>query len=192
MLLNIDAVGGARGLTGIPTLVASGGLAAFWVFAALIAVAGLTRNLMTTTRGLTWLAVREDEIAADAMGVNTTRVKITAFVIGSTFAGAAGVLYAHFFTGISPDIFGMDVSIMITTMVVLAGTGSVTGAIIAGFALTALPEAFRFLKEYRMLIFSTTLILTMLTRPQGILGHGELGWGSFARLFRRLSGRAGT
>lgn len=186
ILLNIDAVGGARGLTGIPTLVAGGGLAAFWVFVVLIAVAGLTRNLMTTTRGLTWLAVREDEVAADAMGVSTTHVKVTAFVIGSTFAGAAGVLYAHFFTGISPDIFGMDVSIMITTMVVLAGTGSVTGAIIAGFALTALPEAFRFLKDYRMLIFSVTLILTMLTRPQGILGHGELGWGSFSRLLRRL------
>lgn len=188
VLLNIDAVGGARGLTGIPTLVSTGNLAFFWVALVLIAVTVLTRNLMRTTRGLTWLAVREDEMAADAMGVNTTRVKVTAFVIGSGFAGAAGVLYAHFFTGISPDIFGMDVSIMITTMVVLAGTGSVTGAIIAGIVLTALPEAFRFLKDYRMLIFSTTLIIIMLTRPQGILGHSELGFGSFFRLYRRLSG----
>jgi branched-chain amino acid transport system permease protein len=116
-------------------------------------------------------------------------VKVTAFVVGSGFAGAAGVLYAHFFTGISPDIFGMDVSIMITTMVVLAGTGSVTGAIIAGCALTALPEALRFLKdfkEYRMVFFSTALILMMLTRPQGILGHAELGFGSFVRLVQRF------
>lgn len=191
VLLNIDSVGGARGMTGIPTLVSSGGLAAFWVLLVLIGVTGLTRNLMRTTRGLTWLAVREDEIAADAMGVNTTRVKVTAFVVGAMFAGAAGVLYAHFFTGISPDIFGMDVSIMITTMVVLAGTGSVTGAIVAGFVLTALPEAFRFLrdyKEYRMLIFSVTLIVIMLTRPQGILGQNELGAGSFVRFFRRLRG----
>jgi branched-chain amino acid transport system permease protein len=192
VLLNIDAVGGARGLAGIPTLVSSGRLAAFWVFALLIAVAGLTRNLMQTARGLTWLAVREDEVASEAMGVDTTRVKVTAFVVGSGFAGAAGVLYAHFFTGISPDIFGMDVSIMITTMVVLAGTGSVTGAIIAGFALTALPEALRFLKdfkEYRMVLFSTALIIMMLTRPQGILGHAELGFGSFVRLAQRIRRR---
>ena len=191
-LLNIDAVGGARGMTGIPTLTASGDLAFFWVFLVLIAVTLLTRNLMQTTRGLTWLAVREDEIAADAMGVNTTRVKVTAFVIGSTFAGAAGVLYAHFFTGISPDIFGMDVSIMITTMVVLAGTGSVTGAIIAGFVLTALPEAFRFLKDYRMVIFSLTLIVLMLTRPQGILGTAEIGIGTLTKLLRKRSPAART
>lgn len=189
VLLNIEPVGGARGLTGIPTLVSTGDLAFFWVFGILVAVTLFTRNLMCTSRGLTWLAVREDEMAAEAMGVNTTFVKVTAFVVGSAFAGAAGVLYAHFFTGISPDIFGMDVSIMITTMVVLAGTGSVTGAIIAGFVLTALPEAFRFLKDYRMLIFSVTLIVIMLTRPQGILGHNELGFGSFVRLFRRLSRR---
>jgi len=189
VLLNIDSVGGARGLAGIPTLVSSGNLAAFWVFGLLIAVATLTRNLMLSTCGLTWLAVREDEVASDAMGVDTTRVKVTAFVVGSGFAGAAGVLYAHFFTGISPDIFGMDVSIMITTMVVLAGTGSVTGAIIAGIVLTALPEALRFLKdfkEYRMVLFSTALIVMMLTRPQGILGHSELGFGSFVRFANRL------
>ncbi|NLH98299.1 MAG: branched-chain amino acid ABC transporter permease [Chthonomonadales bacterium] len=188
-LLNIDAVGGARGLAGIPTLASTGDLAAFWVFGLLIAVSLLTRNLMQSTRGLTWLAVREDEVASDAMGVDTTRVKVTAFVVGSTFAGASGVLYAHFFTGISQDIFGMDVSIMITTMVVLAGTGSVTGAIIAGFALTAMPEALRFLKdfkEYRMVVFSLALIIMMLTRPQGILGHAEVGFGSFVRLYQRL------
>ncbi len=186
ILLNVDAVGGARGLSGIPTLVSSGDLAAFWVFGSLCLVTLLTRNLMRSSRGLSWLAVREDEIAAEAMGVDTTRVKVTAFVIGSMFAGAAGVLYAHFFTGISPDIFGMDVSIMITTMVVLAGTGSATGAILAGFVLTALPEVFRFLKDYRMLIFSVTLIVIMLTRPQGFLGNRELGFGTFARLWKRL------
>lgn len=192
VLLNIDAVGGARGMTGIPTLTASGNLAFFWVFLLLTTVTLLTRNLMQTSRGLTWLAVREDEIAADAMGVNTTRVKVTAFVIGSMFAGAAGVLYAHFFTGISPDIFGMDVSIMITTMVVLAGTGSVTGAIIAGFVLTALPEVFRFLKDYRMVIFSVTLILIMLTRPQGILGTAELSLRDLFRFIGRMFGKRGA
>lgn len=184
-LLNIDAVGGARGLNGIPTLTASGGLALFWVFGLVVAVVGVSRNLMQSVRGRTWLAVREDEIAADAMGVNTTSVKVTAFVIGAAFAGAAGVVYAHFMSGISPDVFGMDVSIIITTMVVLGGTGSVSGSIIAAVLLTALPEVLRFMADYRMVIFSMMLVVLMLTRPQGIFGHGEIGWATFRRLFRR-------
>lgn len=185
VLLNTESVGGARGLSGIPTLVSTGGLSVFWVFVVVALCVALSRNLMQTVRGLTWIAVREDEIAAAAMGVNATRVRVTAFVIGSAFAGAAGVLYAHMSTGISPDMFGMDTSIIITTMVVLGGTGSVTGALAAGALLTALPEALRFLKDYRMVIFSTMLVVMMLTRPQGIFGKREIGLRSFRRLFRR-------
>ncbi|HSV73390.1 MAG TPA: branched-chain amino acid ABC transporter permease [Chthonomonadales bacterium] len=190
LLLNIDAVGGARGLSGIPTLASTGDLAVFWVFLFLVLVIAVSRNLMNTTRGLTWLAVREDEVAADAMGVNTTRVKVTAFVLGSAFAGAAGVLYAHIMTGISPDVFGIDTSIIITTMVVLGGTGSVTGATLAAFLLVALPEMLRFMKDYRLVIFSTLLVLLMLTRPHGILGTRELGYATLFR--RRQTGSPGT
>ncbi len=187
VILNIDAVGGARGLTGIPTLVGSGDLAFFWVFGLVVAVVALSRNLMRTTRGLTWLAVREDEIAADAMGVDTTRVKVTAFVVGSAFAGVAGVMYAHYFTSISPDVFGMDMSIIITTMVVLGGTGSVSGSLLAAIVLTALPEFLRFMQDYRMVIFSTMLVVVMLTRPQGMFGHGEISFSTLKRLRRRRS-----
>lgn len=188
VVLNIDEVGGARGLSGIPTLVSTGGMAVFWVFLLVIAVVVLSKNLLQSVRGLTWLAVREDEIAADAMGVNTTKVKVTAFVIGSAFAGAAGVLYAHFFTGISPDVFDMNTSIVITTMVVLGGTGSVTGAILAATLLTSLPEMLRFLKDYRMVIYSLSLIIMMLTRPQGLFGTKEIGWKSFHRRRRTSAG----
>jgi len=181
LLLNTEAVGGARGMSGIPALVGSFHMELFWILLIIVMVIQLSRNLMRSVRGLTFLAVREDEIAADAMGVNTTRVKVTAFVIGSMFAGAAGVLYAHFFTGISPDAFDMNTSIIITTMVVLGGTGSVTGSVVAAILLTALPEFLRFMKDYRMVIFSTTLIVMMLTRPQGIFGHNELRWPRFLR-----------
>ncbi|MCC6728243.1 MAG: branched-chain amino acid ABC transporter permease [Chthonomonadales bacterium] len=190
VLLNLDSVGGARGLSGIPTLVSAHELAVFWVFLLVVAVVALSRNLMRTVRGLTWLAVREDEIAAEAMGVGTTSVKVTAFIIGSGFAGAAGVLYAHYFTGISPDVFGMDVSIIITTMVVLGGSGSVTGSILAASLLTATPELLRglvpMLKDYRLVIFSTMLVVVMLTRPQGLFGHGEIGYATARGLLRRL------
>jgi branched-chain amino acid transport system permease protein len=186
VLLNLDIVGGPRGLSGIPTLVRSNDLGVFWVFLVVAMVVVVSRNLLQSVRGLTWLSVREDEVAADSMGVDTTRVKVTAFVIGSAFAGAAGVLFAHFFTGISPDYFDMNNSIIITTMVILGGTGSITGAVLAAVLLTVLPELLRFLKDYRMVIFSTTLIVMMLTRPQGIFGTKEI---SLAMLRRLIPGR---
>jgi branched-chain amino acid transport system permease protein len=184
---NMDAVGGARGLSGIPTLTSSGGLEIFWVFLFVALVAAMTRNLAQSVHGTTYLAVREDEIAADAMGVNTTRVKVSAFVIGAAFAGAAGALYAHYNSGIVPDEFGMDTSIIITTMVVLGGTGSVTGAAVAAVLLYGLPEALRIplIRDYRLVIFSTLLVVMMLTRPQGIFGHSEIGFETFRRLFSR-------
>ena len=186
VLLNMDVVGGPRGMSGIPTLVRSYNLGFFWVFLMAAIVIVVSRNLLKSVRGLTFLAVREDEIAADAMGVNTTKVKVTAFVIGSAFAGIAGVLYAHFFTGISPDAFDMNTSIIITTMVVLGGTGSISGSLLAAILLTALPEVLRALKslnfqDYRMVIFSTILIVLMLTRPQGIFGSKEFDLKMFAR-----------
>jgi branched-chain amino acid transport system permease protein len=184
-ILNIDAVGGARGFNGIPTLTNSGGLSVFWVWGLAILCIALSRNLLQSVRGLTFLAVREDEIAADAMGVNTTKVKVTAFVIGAAFAGAAGAIYAHFLTFINTDNFAMDVSIIITTMVVMGGTGSITGSALAAILLTALPETLRFMKDYRMVIFSTLLVIMMLTRPQGILGHREIGLGTFFKKYRR-------
>lgn len=184
VLLNIDVVGGARGLIGIPTLVQSGKLGLFWVFLFVLSLIVVSRNLLQSSYGLAFLAVREDEVAADAMGVNTTRVKVTAFVIAAVFAGIAGVLYAHFFINISPDTFDMNTSIIITTMVVLGGSGSVTGSVLAATFLTAMPELLRDFKEYRMVIFSTLLILIMLTRPQGLFGHGELGYTTLRRLAR--------
>jgi branched-chain amino acid transport system permease protein len=134
--------------------------------------------------------VREDEIAADAMGVDTTKVKVTAFVIGSALAGAAGVLYAHFLTGISPDIFSMNTSILITTMVVLGGSGSVTGSVIAAIVLIVLPEVLRFLKNDRMVIYSVLLIVMMLTRPQGIFGTKEIGFPKWRRKQPKTEGRS--
>lgn len=194
VLTNMDAVGGARGLSGIPTLTASGGLEVFWVFLLAIVVAAITRNLAQSIHGMTYLAVREDEIAADAMGVNTTRVKVTAFTIGAAFAGAAGALYAHYNSGIVPDEFGMDTSIIITTMVVLGGTGSVTGAAIAAVLLYGLPEALRIplIRDYRLVIFSTLLVVMMLTRPQGIFGHREFGFETLRGLVRRRGRAADT
>lgn len=104
------------------------------------------RNLQVTAKGLNFLAVREDEIAASAMGVNVTRTKVIAFVIGSAFAGAAGAVAAHYEGFISPSLYTMDYSILIVTMVVLGGTGSITGSIIAALLLFSIPE---FMRDYQ-------------------------------------------
>jgi branched-chain amino acid transport system permease protein len=112
--------------------------------------------------------VHDDEIAAEAMGINTTRYKITAFAIGAFFAGIAGGLYGHFKLSSAPTGFDFMKSIEIVVMVILGGMGNTIGVILAAILLTLLPEFLRSLSEYRMIIYSILLILLMLTRPQGL------------------------
>jgi branched-chain amino acid transport system permease protein len=181
ILLNIPAVKGAQGLTGIPALTNF-----FWVAIAAVGVIALSRNLIQSTHGLAFLSVREDEIAAEAMGVNTTRTKVLAFVIGAFFAGVGGALYAHLQQFIQPRDFGFMLSVQFVVMVVLGGLGSVTGATLAAIVLTLLPEALRPVKDHlasllghevpdpRLVIYSVLLILMMLLRPRGIFGSREI------------------
>jgi branched-chain amino acid transport system permease protein len=181
VLLNIPAVGGAQGLTGIPALTNF-----FWVALAAAAVIALSRNLVQSTHGLAFLSVREDEVAAEAMGVNTTRVKVLAFVIGACFAGVGGGLYAHQQQFIQPKDFDFMLSVQFVVMVVLGGTGSITGTALAAAVLALLPEVLRPVKDYlqtllhhevqdpRLVIYSLLLIVMMLTRPQGIFGGREI------------------
>jgi len=114
--------------------------------------------------------VKDDEIAAEAMGINTTKFKVTAFVVGAFFAGVAGGLYSHFIQYINPEDFNFLKSIEIVAMVILGGMGSTVGVIIAAIVLTVLPEFLREVQEYRMIVYSLLLIVMMLTRPQGLFG----------------------
>jgi branched-chain amino acid transport system permease protein len=175
-ILNIDAVGGARGFAGIPQRTNFAWVAA-WVFITFFVI----RNLIRSYHGRALLAIREDEIAAEALGVPTTRYKVTAFVISAFFAGAAGALFAHY-TYLHTNSFTFMKSIEVIVMVVLGGMGSLTGSILGATLLTALPEALRFASADRLTIYSALLIVLMIARPQGILGQREL---SLRRLFRR-------
>ena len=140
VILNIDAVGGARGLTGIPAFTSR-----FWVLCAgrAVRLRGHVRRLVHSPHGRALLAIRDDEIAAEAMGINTTRYKVIAFVIGAFFAGVAGGLFAHFMQYLAPHSFAFDRSIEIVVMVVLGGMGSITGVIVAAILLTVLRECLR-------------------------------------------------
>ena len=160
----VSYVGGARGFS-VTQL--SDFISVFLVAA--IAV-WLVENLVNSTYGRGFLAVRDDEVAAEAMGVNTTKFKVQAFVIGAFFAGVAGGLYSHFNNYLSPNDFTFLKSIDIVVMVILGGMGSTIGVIIAAIVLTALPEFLREFASYRMIIYSLLLIILMIARPQGLLG----------------------
>jgi branched-chain amino acid transport system permease protein len=130
------------------------------------------------------LSVREDEIAAETMGVNSTKYKVMAFTIGAAFAGLAGGLYSHYMMFIDPKSFTFTKSIETLTMVVLGGLGSMTGSISSAVVLTFLPEWLRPLAMWRMVIYSCLLIAMMLGRPQGLLGNWEI-WYAFKALKRK-------
>jgi len=136
-----NPLGGSYGLNVEPKIVS---IAMVWLLA--ILCIAVCRNLLKTATGLPFLAVREDEVASSAMGVNVTQTKVWAFLIGSAFAGAAGALLASFEGFITPLSFSMNVSFIILTMVVLGGTGSITGSIFSAIFLTLLPEYLRSLK----------------------------------------------
>ncbi len=142
----------------------------FWAFLVVaIIIFGIT-NLMRSTYGRGFIAVKDDEIAAEAMGINTTKFKVTAFIIGAFFAGVAGGLYSHFLQYINPEDFNFLKSIEIVAMVILGGMGSTLGVVIAAIVLTILPELLRDVQQYRMIIYALLLIVMMLIRPQGLFG----------------------
>lgn len=134
-------VGGSYGMNIDPKIQAP-----WLVFLLAVITVAVCRNLLKNAHGLPFLAVREDEVASSAMGVVSTNVKVAAFVLGSAFAGAAGALLAHNEGFITPDMFKMEISFMVLTMVVLGGSGSITGSVLAAIVLTALPEWLRTLE----------------------------------------------
>jgi branched-chain amino acid transport system permease protein len=128
------------------------------------------RRLIASRIGRAWIAIREDEIAAEAMGINTFRLKLLAFVLGSAWAGVVGVFFAAKMAFVSPESFTFFESVMILCMVVLGGMGSIAGIVLGALLLITLPEIFRDFQDYRMLAFGAALVLMMAFRPQGLLG----------------------
>lgn len=171
ILVNIDYVGGARGFSAIPPKTTF-----LWCFTLMVITVVIIRNLIKSSYGRNMIAIRENEIAAEAMGVNTFKFKIIAFIIAAFFAGIAGALYANYNTYIDPGNFNYIRSIEIVTFVVLGGMGSLSGSIIATIVLTFLPEVFREFKDLRMVVYSLTLVIMMLFRPQGLMGKKEISF----------------
>ena len=169
VILNIDAVGGARGYAGIPKIA---NFFWIWLFAALTIV--IVHRVVRSSFGRTLIAIREDEIAAEAMGVDTTRSKVTSFVVSAALTGIAGGLFGHYLMYINTNSFTFIKSFDMIIMIVIGGLGSITGSVLGAFVFIFLSEALRGLGAYRMVFFALLLILLMRFRPQGLLGHREL------------------
>ncbi|MBT9140518.1 MAG: High-affinity branched-chain amino acid transport system permease protein LivH [Dehalococcoidia bacterium] len=179
LLLNWDFVGGASGYFGLVRH--TNFFAAFLL--SLITIT-IIRNFIDSSHGRACISIREDEIAAETMGVPTTRYKVIAFVIASFFAGTAGSMMAHLTQMVTPASFTFILSIELLLMVVLGGLGSITGSIGAAIFLTYAAEALRAFRAYRMILYSLLLIFIMLFRPKGLLGTQELSYGLLKESFK--------
>lgn len=166
---NMQITGGAIGLAGIPRYTN------IFVVYLLVAITVYCMYRIQYSRfGRALLAIREDEIAAAAMGINTTLYKVQAFAIGAFFAGLGGGLYAHLLQYLNPNDFGFARSFEILNFVVLGGLGSIPGTILGTVVLTLAPEFLRFIAEYRMMIYGLLLVVMMIFRPNGLLGGVDL------------------
>lgn len=188
-------LGGALGFTSVPPYTTM-----FWVGLFAVFTLVCTYRVKQSSYGRAFLSIREDEIAAEAVGVRTTRLKVQAFVLSAFFAGLAGALYAHLIQSINAGELGFQKSFDVVIMVVLGGMGSISGSTLAAIILTILPEALRTVTDYanrylpaayalpdlRMIIYSLALIIMMIVRPQGLFGLHEI-W-EFRKKARRHVG----
>ena len=189
VFLYVPFFGGALGIGGIPRVILFGerlrGTPFLFLCLAFLAAVQLLSWLFTRSwSGLACFALREDEAAASSMGVSPVRFKRAAFILGTAMAGLGGALYAHFMRFISATDFGFPMSVMILSMVVLGGMGTLWGPVLGALVLGMLPEVFRPLTEYRMFLYAALLLLMIRFQPGGLLGES-----SFARqIFSRLKG----
>lgn len=177
IILNTEYVGGASGLNDIPQ-----NTNWTWLYFTVIVAILLIRNFISSKNGRACIAIREDDIAAEAMGVNTTFYKVLAFAIGAFFAGTAGALYSGYFYFIKPDAFGFMKSIDILVIVVFGGIGSLTGSIVGAVALSLISLGLQSIPELRMVIYAVILFVIMVYRPEGLMGKGKI------KLFKRGGG----
>lgn len=163
-------LGGSLGFGGLPTYTRI-----FWVYTFVAIVLIAAYRLKTSSKGRQLLAVRENEIAAESVGVHTARVKVGAFALAAFFAGIGGSLFAHELgTTLNPRELGFQKSIDIVIMVVLGGMGSISGVVVAAIILTIMPELFRSFSDYRMPVYALALVVVMIVRPSGLFGIHEL------------------
>ncbi len=180
ILLNLDITGGPDGIGGIPAPMFLGvrfrakSLYLILVGLGVLFTLVLTLRLVHSYHGRALRAIRDHEVTAQVMGVNTPAYKIAIFTLAAGLAGLAGSLYAHYISFINPETFGLHTSILVLSMVILGGMGSIVGSVVGAVTLTVVPELFRRFHDYQDLAYGALLVGFLIWRPQGLLGGGKL------------------
>lgn len=183
LIENLEFTGGAQGLAGIPTVKSFGN----YYFLAVLVIT-MIFTYASSRHGRAVLSIRDNELAAQASGINITKYKTLAFTLSAVFAGIAGALYAQSIGVLAANIFNYNKSFDYLVMVVLGGMGSMTGAVFSSIGLTVLPEILKPLAEWRMVIYAVILIAVMIYRPQGLLGRKEFSIRRFLNIDKYLKG----
>ena len=182
ILTNLEITNGAAGLSGIPQFVNW-----FWLYLFSAGTVLLLVNFLNSSHGRACISIREDEIAAESVGIPVTRYKVIAFTVGAFCAGIAGGLYASYFYFLKPGTFGFLKSIDVLVIVVLGGMGSMSGSILAAVLLALISTFLQSFPELRMILYSLLLIVIMIFRPQGLMGSKEISLSTFGKLGKFLS-----
>jgi branched-chain amino acid transport system permease protein len=174
--LVVETMKGARGMVAIPTWTTWG-----WVMGTFAVLAFVMRNLLRSSHGRAMISVREDEIAAQSMGVDVNQLKTMAFTVGGLFAGVGGALYAHLYGFLHPSTFSIIRGFDPLIIIVLGGLGSMTGTVLAGVGVVVLIEELRVIlpqgfEDWRFVIYPIILLMVMLLRSEGLMGTREWGW----------------
>ncbi len=175
---NLDFFGGARGLSGIPMVTTF----PMVLVICIIAVIAITL-LIHSRHGRNMIAIREEELASQTIGINVFKYKMISFAISAAFAAIGGALYAHYLGYLQPLMFQLTKSTDTTIIVIFGGLGSIGGSVIGAFVLTFIPELFRAFASWRLVFYGAAVILVMITRPQGLMGGMEL-----TDVFRKIKG----
>lgn len=186
IFLNLEITNGAAGLFNNNQYVNW-----FWLFIFTAGTTILISNFINSSHGRACISIREDEIAAESMGINSTKYKVIAFVIGAFCAGIAGAIHSSYFYYINPDLFGFLKSINILVIVVFGGLGSITGSIIAAVLLALISTYLQSFPEIQMVIYGAALVVIMIFRPQGLMGSKELSLSLFKKWGNMFNHRNG-
>lgn len=184
ILENLKITQGARGLPGIHIYSTMPVIIVVVIISILVA-----RNLINSKYGRRFVAIREDSMAAEMLGVPLFKTKYFSFFISALYCGLSGGLFAHYFGFIQPAMFTMEQSTQILASVVCGGIGSITGPIIATYIFVTIPEIFRFAKLWRLVFYGVALVLTMIFRPSGLMGYQEINFSRFFNKYNRFNNK---
>ncbi len=184
ILDNVQYFGGARGWPGVPHYTNLTNVVLINIVAVIILA-----NIVRSKHGRNMIAVREEELASQTVGINVFKYKMISLMISAAYAGIGGGLMAHYMTFLQPKMFSLVKSTELTIIVIFGGLGSISGSVVGALVLTALPELLRVLKDWRLVFYGLSVIVIMVTRPEGLMGGYEFTPSSMKRLYANIKNK---